>query len=139
MSEQWYYAWSGEKLGPFSGEQLKELAEAGKIQPTDTIWKDGVDQGVEAGRVKNLFAPEPATSPESTATSETTTASLLPPLEIEVEHAPSPKRKPDSATGLETLAGEDRTERKPAAKPGPSETDQPKPKKGHAMAIRGAV
>jgi hypothetical protein len=59
MTDQWYYGWDDQILGPFSAQQLRDLAEAGHIQPMDTIWKEGVQDGVPAYRVKNLFAPPP--------------------------------------------------------------------------------
>ena len=53
----WYYAHGDNKLGPFSGDRLKELAAAGEILPTDIIWREGTAMGVAANLVKNLFAP----------------------------------------------------------------------------------
>jgi hypothetical protein len=56
MAGGWFYAHQGKpKLGPFSGERLKELAASGLILPTDTVWKAGVDEGFEAQLIKNLF------------------------------------------------------------------------------------
>jgi hypothetical protein len=52
----WFYAHGDNKLGPFSGDRLKELAAAGEILPTDTVWRDGTVAGVAANLVKNLFA-----------------------------------------------------------------------------------
>jgi hypothetical protein len=80
MAEQWYFAWGENRFGPFSADQLKALAALGRLQPTDTVWKEGVEKGVTADRVKHLFAtsrvnalsveanaplaPEPASPPE---------------------------------------------------------------------------
>src|SRR5260370_29812525 len=60
MAGGWYYAHDDDKLGPFSGEQLKEFAASGVILPTDTVWKGGVEAGVLASRIKNLFSPAAA-------------------------------------------------------------------------------
>lgn len=63
MAVMWYYAHDENRLGPFSPRQLKDLADAGTILSSDTVWKDGVEQGVLASRVRNLFAvavPSPA-------------------------------------------------------------------------------
>jgi hypothetical protein len=60
MADQWYYAQDDCKLGPFSAQELRALADAGRIQGMDTVWKEGVERGVMAHRVKNLFAPPPA-------------------------------------------------------------------------------
>jgi hypothetical protein len=55
MADHWNYAQGGDKLGPFSARQLKDLAAAGRILPTDTVWKEGIDKGVLAANVKNLL------------------------------------------------------------------------------------
>src|SRR5947209_6027158 len=57
MSENWYYGFGDERQGPFSGRELRALAEEGRIQPLDTIWKEGIEQGIPAHQVKNLFVP----------------------------------------------------------------------------------
>ena len=58
MGIQWYYGSGASRQGPFSAAELQSLAAAGKIQPNDTVWKEGVAQGVLAHRVKHLFAAE---------------------------------------------------------------------------------
>ena len=55
MADSWYYARDDERNGPFSSRQLRDLADAGSILATDTIWKTGVEQGVLATKVKHLF------------------------------------------------------------------------------------
>jgi hypothetical protein len=55
MIDQWYFAWDDHRFGPFSAAQLKELAALGRLQPTDTVWKAGVEKGVPADKVKHLF------------------------------------------------------------------------------------
>ncbi|HEX4591740.1 MAG TPA: DUF4339 domain-containing protein, partial [Gemmataceae bacterium] len=60
MNVQWYYATGDTRQGPFSGEELQALAAAGKIQPGDTVWREGVARGVPAHRVKHLFAEDAA-------------------------------------------------------------------------------
>jgi hypothetical protein len=62
MADNWYYATDEKKLGPFSSAQLKELAAAGQLLPSHTVWKEGVEKGVLAARVKNLF-PVPKENP----------------------------------------------------------------------------
>jgi GYF domain 2 len=54
--DQWYYWHEADILGPFSGKQLAALAAAGDILPSDTVWKDGVEEGVPASKVQHLFA-----------------------------------------------------------------------------------
>ena len=60
MKDQWYFAWDKERHGPFSAAQLKELGALGKVQPTDTVWKEGIEKGVLAAQVKDLFPDPPA-------------------------------------------------------------------------------
>lgn len=57
MAGQWYFASDRERVGPFSAAELKQLAALGKLRPTDTVWKDGVEKGVVANKVKHLFPP----------------------------------------------------------------------------------
>jgi hypothetical protein len=53
---QWYYAnRPGQKIGPISSSRLRQLAAAGAIEPTATIWKEGVAKGIPATSVKGLF------------------------------------------------------------------------------------
>ncbi len=58
--QQWYYGQEGNRMGPCSASQLRELAAKGQISPLDTIWKEGTAQGALASRVKNLFPPPPS-------------------------------------------------------------------------------
>jgi GYF domain 2 len=64
MADQWYFAKGERKLGPYSPAQFKELADSGQLLPTDTVWKEGIEKGVLAAKVKNLFTqlvpPSPA-------------------------------------------------------------------------------
>jgi hypothetical protein len=67
MAEQWYFGWDNKRFGPFSAAQLKELAALGKLRPKDTVWKEGIEKGMLADKVKNLFP-----APEATATNNQT-------------------------------------------------------------------
>lgn len=55
MAQEWYYQQDGRKHGPISGADLKQLAAAGKLRPTDLIWKQGMAKGASARSVKGLF------------------------------------------------------------------------------------
>ncbi len=55
MADRWYYAHENAKMGPFSGRQMVDLAVAGQILRTDTVWKEGVEKGVLAQKVQHLF------------------------------------------------------------------------------------
>ena len=66
MSQQWRYSRDGGATvaGPVSSGELKRLADARQLSPTDLVWADGTDKQVPAGRVKGLF---PADQPAATA------------------------------------------------------------------------
>jgi hypothetical protein len=79
VADRWYYWHETEVQGPFSANQLAGLAAAGEILPTDTVWKDGVERGVQASRVEHLFpaAPPPTPEPAAPLVSESTPAPAL--------------------------------------------------------------
>jgi hypothetical protein len=60
MSENWYIARGEQQLGPFTVFELKEMGMAGKVEPTDAVWKEGMPNRVPATRVKGLLPTEPA-------------------------------------------------------------------------------
>jgi len=53
----WYYARAGERHGPFTTAQLKQLAHTGEFQPTDSVWKDGMPEWRPASQVEAVFPP----------------------------------------------------------------------------------
>jgi hypothetical protein len=68
MIGAWFYGRGADISGPVSGRELAHLAASGKVIPSDTIWREGHEAGVLAGKVKNLFAnpylgPPPSLSP----------------------------------------------------------------------------
>lgn len=91
MPDQWFYANDQEKLGPFSSAQLKELAVIGQVVPTDTVWKEGIEKGVLAARVKNLFLAKQSETP-SPATGNVSSSCL--PAQAEGPHPASAKESP---------------------------------------------
>ncbi len=52
---EWHYTSKGERHGPVSSQQLKELAALGVLEPDDNVWKDGMEEWVSASKVKGLF------------------------------------------------------------------------------------
>jgi hypothetical protein len=56
--ENWYIARGDQELGPFSVFELKEMGVAGKIEPTDSVWKEGMPNRIPATRVKGLIPAE---------------------------------------------------------------------------------
>jgi len=55
MSNQWFVGRNGKEQGPFSSQQLKSLAAAGKIQPSDDVRRDDMKGYVKAQSIKQLF------------------------------------------------------------------------------------
>jgi len=55
MASQWYYQKDGQRNGPISSAQLKQLADSGTLHPADIVWKEGLQQWVKASKVSGLF------------------------------------------------------------------------------------
>jgi hypothetical protein len=66
MDPGYYYSREGQRFGPVPGEQLKQLAAAGQLQPDDLIWKEGMANWIQASRVKGLFSTTAPQPPEIT-------------------------------------------------------------------------
>ena len=60
---QWYYSKAGQRQGPVSEEQLRQLAATGQLQPGDLIWKEGMSQWTAASSITGLFAAPQAAPP----------------------------------------------------------------------------
>lgn len=119
MANQWYYLKAGVRTGPISTAELQQLAAAGMIQPTDTIWKEGVENGALASRFKNLFPAAPL-QPEAP-----------PPA---AAAAPSPEQQ---AAARALLTGE-KDEKPPPAEEGYQQKKMPvQPKKARVVGIKG--
>jgi hypothetical protein len=58
VAEKWYYSREGQQRGPLTPTQIKELVAAGKLTPTDLIWKEGLESWIPASRLKGLFSEE---------------------------------------------------------------------------------
>ena len=69
---EWYYMNAGEKQGPVSTRQLKQLAATGELQPDDKIWREGLAAWAKASQAKGLFeGPKPPPLPLHHADSPT--------------------------------------------------------------------
>jgi hypothetical protein len=55
MAAEWFYTTNKQKMGPVSWQELHELAEAGILKPSDTVWTEGMDKWVKAINQKGLF------------------------------------------------------------------------------------
>jgi hypothetical protein len=51
----WWYTKNGERQGPVSSSQLRQLAQSGDLLPTDMVFKEGGSEWKLASTVSNLF------------------------------------------------------------------------------------
>jgi len=64
MADQWYIGRNDKRTGPFTPDQLRQMAASGRVQPTDLVWKQGMTQWAAASTIKGLFSiPGVATPP----------------------------------------------------------------------------
>jgi hypothetical protein len=52
---QWFVARDGQQHGPLSSAALKAAADAGKVLPSDWVWKEGMAEWAPASIVRGLF------------------------------------------------------------------------------------
>lgn len=63
MADQWYYTRQGQRFGPLSCEQMRQMMASGQLQQADLVWTEGMSEWTPAGRVGQLSAPATATAP----------------------------------------------------------------------------
>jgi hypothetical protein len=96
MASEWHYSREGKRYGPVPLSELKKLAEAGKLAPSDFVWKEGLPEWVEASSIKGLLPTEDRSSsqcppplPAEAVREEPTSLSqgfLTPELHAKAEH-----------------------------------------------------
>ena len=52
----WYYGKGNDRFGPIDERELKKHAESGRLLPSDLVWRDGLEEWIEARMVKRLFS-----------------------------------------------------------------------------------
>jgi hypothetical protein len=66
MADLWFYAQNGQQKDPVPSSQLRQLASAGSLRPTDLVWKEGMANWVPANQIPGLFAAaQPAPVPQA--------------------------------------------------------------------------
>lgn len=55
MASQWHVGRGGQSTGPYSTEQLREMAATGRISPGDLVWKEGMAEWADCATVQGLF------------------------------------------------------------------------------------
>ncbi|MCX6875356.1 MAG: DUF4339 domain-containing protein [Verrucomicrobia bacterium] len=63
MSDQWHLLQEGQQYGPYSGEQLQQFAQEGRIVRESMLWTEGLENWVSAAAVEGLFPPAPVAAP----------------------------------------------------------------------------
>jgi uncharacterized RDD family membrane protein YckC len=63
MAGEWHVGRNGQQTGPFTAQQLRQMAASGQLSPTDLLWKDGMPNWVPGSSVKGLFAEPVASGP----------------------------------------------------------------------------
>jgi GYF domain 2/Bacterial protein of unknown function (DUF898) len=66
-TQEWYFMRGDQQGGPVPAARLKELATAGRLQPDDLVWKEGMAEWVPARTIKGLF-PAGNVSPAASRT-----------------------------------------------------------------------
>jgi hypothetical protein len=128
MANMWYYAHDENRMGPFSQDQLKELAGTGSLLSSDTVWKEGVEKGVLASRVKNLFPVPNTVFPEVINPPEIEAATMAAPVDAEsklVEEADHDGSPPVEAVPEKPADDQAKAHQKPT-------------NRGRAVAMKGA-
>jgi hypothetical protein len=64
---EWFYESNGSRLGPVQPNELKALADAGKITPETRVWREGMQQWVAAKAIRGLFQAAPTQAPAMAA------------------------------------------------------------------------
>lgn len=97
MANDWHFTLNGQPAdAPVSWAQLKQLATAGRLEPTDKVWREDMTGWEPAGSIKGLFPP----------------SKLLP--------APAPVKKEPSKKDLAKKSGEFRAMGAPASTEAPA-------------------
>ena len=71
MANDWHFTLNGQPAdNPVSAAQLKQLATAGQLQPTDMVWQEGMTGWAPASSIKGLFPPSKLAPPTPAAPSK---------------------------------------------------------------------
>lgn len=63
MNDQWFYALDGQQHGPVQREDLRSLAHAGILRPSDYVWSPGMTEWGLAHDVAGIFDQPTQPSP----------------------------------------------------------------------------
>jgi len=114
MGVEWHYAKGNQRLGPISTEELKAMAQEGRLSPDDMIWKKGMAAWTPANSTKGLF---PSTAEP-------------PPLPRHEEGPPPLPPSGPGPMGSSAQAGSRGDQGRPRSRRGPARNRAPTEKKG---------
>jgi hypothetical protein len=67
MATEWFFDQDGDRQGPVTTGQLRGLVGQGIVRRGTLLWREGMAEWVEAGRVKGLFGEESAAASDPRA------------------------------------------------------------------------
>ncbi len=104
MADQWYYTEQGQQVGPVSEADLRRYAAAGRLQPHDLVWKEGMPRWVPAEAVPEFaFRAEEPQAPAAPSRRAPTAADRPRPRHDDFDDRPRPRRRAEPE-GLSTGA-----------------------------------
>lgn len=113
MTSQWYYGRGSDISGPVTDRELFDLAARGEIVPTDTVWRDEIEEGVRAGIVKDLFpvgeSPVPAAEAPVALTEVPEVAKAAEPAPTPLVPAPARSGRASAGKGAVILSQDGKT------------------------------
>jgi uncharacterized RDD family membrane protein YckC len=56
MADNWYVGRNGNRTGPFTSDQIRQMVASGQIGSADLLWKEGMANWAAASSVPGLFA-----------------------------------------------------------------------------------
>jgi hypothetical protein len=63
MNDQWFVHSDGEQMGPYSGEQLVQYVQEGRIIAETLVWAEGMPEWLPASQIEGLIPVAPAARP----------------------------------------------------------------------------
>lgn len=67
MSAQWYLSSEGQTLGPYTGEQLQQFVQEGRIIDSTLLWAEGMTEWLPASQIPGVLPQVAAVAPAAAA------------------------------------------------------------------------
>jgi hypothetical protein len=75
--KKWFVRRGEKQFGPFTKNQVRDLAKSSRIKPTDEIWKDGMEGWVQLSKFRNIF-PEQIADKNNKIQSKLLSSTMIP-------------------------------------------------------------